>query len=249
MDNQTTRCFKGKCVKKEARQMSLESVWKEDQVAGKTLAEKILDLVRDQDGRVQTEDFISALAAIVAERCIEAAGDYEINSHDFAPGTRVFSDQVNERLNGNEPDSGWADIPPDSVFGLIWVVATSNGYLSEEFPPMKEIFERFVSGVPEASEWGRAPLSIPQEHLPRMLPIRVAYESRTAVDAVLAKEAERRLRASTFALIAGLLWVKDSIDHGIVLSLALETINAMSKTAPMTDVALAKVVEDMKKAH
>ena len=229
--------------------MSIESVWKEDQTAGKTLAEKILDLVRDPDGRVRTEDFISALSAIVGERCIEAAGEYEINKHDFAPGTRVFSDQVNELLNGNSPEADWESIPPDSVFGLIWVVSTNNGYAKEEFPPMPEIFERFASGVPEASEWGRASLSIPKDHFPRMLPIRVAYESRTAINAVLLKDSERRLRASTFALLAGLLWVKDSIDHGVVLRLALETINALSKTAPMTDAALAKVVEDMKKAH
>ena len=72
---------------------------------------------------------------------------------------------------------------------------------------------------------------------------RATLESRGDVDKIFAEFGsanDRRLRASAFALATVLVWVAEAIDRSVALKLALEMVNGMAKTAPMTPEALAR---------
>jgi hypothetical protein len=45
-----------------------------DRELAQKLVHLVMNMLRDKDGRIHTEDAISACATIVAERCIDAAG-------------------------------------------------------------------------------------------------------------------------------------------------------------------------------
>ncbi|SRR6266403_169485 len=59
--------------------------------------------------------------------------------------------------------------------------------------------------------------------------------------APLRRDGARCLRAATLALAEALKAVSQSINHKVAILLALETVNGMAKTAPMTDEALSQV--------
>ena len=222
----------------------IESEIEAEQRAGKALAERVMAVLKDPDGRNRVEDLVAAIASITGERCLEAAGDFNPRDHDFTPGARVLSEQANELLTGNQWER-WDEFPPTSVCGILWAVLRTRGYELADFPSMKEIFEDLAAHPPSGKqeEWGHVPLSIPQDHLPRIHPIRINFESRGDVDRIFAEfgsDNDRRLRASAFALATVLVWVAEAIDHAVVLRLALELVNGMAKTAPMTPEALAK---------
>ena len=97
-----------------------------------------------------------------------------------------------------------------------------------------------------ASAQQRVPLSVPEQHLPFELPLQIGFETRPGIDAMfqpIAQDRMRCLRVVTESLADLLGMVAAAIDHKVVLLLAIETINGMSKTAPMTAKALRKVQE------
>ena len=57
-----------------------------------------------KDGRIRVEDLITAVSSVVGELCIGAAGDFNPRKHQFVPGSRVFSEKVNELFSGNVQD-------------------------------------------------------------------------------------------------------------------------------------------------
>jgi hypothetical protein len=74
----------------------------------------------------------------------------------------------------------------------------------------------------------------------------VAYETRAAVDQSLKPlggNHSQRLRAATLALAKAICETRDVLSRTIATTLAIETINGMSKTAPMTDAAIAAIKE------
>lgn len=98
-------------------------------------------------------------------------------------------------------------------------------------------------------DWGRAPVSIPPDHLPFVQPLRVAYETRAMVDkslASLGNDTGARLRATTAVLARALCETRDVLTRIVATTLAIETINGMAKTAPMTDAAMARAQEAAK---
>jgi hypothetical protein len=207
---------------------------------GHVLYEFLLASLGDQRG-VRVEDFVSACATIVGERCIAVAGDFPVRTHTMAPGSRVFSTRINELLCGDSESDDLRAVPSESVFGLLRDRLTTGKYLVSEFPSLKAIFELFAASVGNADEWGKAPLSVPEQHRPFLLPLRVAYNTRKKVDLFyepLGADPALHLRASVLALAEALYDVADAIDHKLVLLLAFETINGMGKTAPMTDAAM-----------
>ena len=93
------------------------------------------------------------------------------------------------------------------------------------------------------------PLSVSQEHRPFTQPLRIAYESRAIVDGSLAPlgdDAAIRLRAATAVLARALCETRDVLARNVATTLAIETVNGMAKTAPMTDAAMAKIMEAAK---
>ena len=210
---------------------------------GHALYEFLLAGLRDKAGRIRAEDFISATASIAGERCIEAAGILKPHDHAIAPGTRVFSDKVNTLLCGDLPNTAMADLPAASVFGMLRDRLLSEKYDLAEFPEPTAIFKGFAASIGKTEDWGKVPLSVPQDNQPNLLPLRVTYETRQKVDqlfAPLGADSAAKLQAAVLALAETLNAVAGVIDHKTALLLALETLNGMAKTAPMTAAAMAK---------
>jgi hypothetical protein len=200
----------------------------------KTLAESLT-----KNGRTRAEDLITASASIAAELCIEVAGNFNPRNHKFVPGSRVFSDKVNELLAGNSDDIETA--PAESIVGTLRDKLLVAGYTSADFPSLKTVFEHFAANVGKPSDWGKVPLSVSEENKPSVLPLRVAYETRATVDRVFHSlvSPPLKLRAATLTLAEVLIAVQHVIKKNTALLLALETVNGMAKTAPMTDDAIA----------
>ena len=195
-----------------------------------------------KNGRIHAEDLISAAAAIVGEISIEAAGDFNPRQHDYPPGQRVLSAKVNELFSG---DKDLIDAPADSIVGIFRERLLACGFNQGDFPPsLKEIFTYFVANIGKAEDWGKVPLSVPKDNYPFMMPLQAAYESRAAVDkffASLAGNNKERLRAATLTLARTVCETRDVLPRRVAITLALETVNGMSKTAPMTDAVMAKM--------
>lgn len=96
------------------------------------------------------------------------------------------------------------------------------------------------------------PLSLPPEHWPERLPLRVAFDTRRDVDAALGAVGEKRLRSLriyTRALTLVSQEAGDSLDPAVALALALETVNGMAKTAPMYGKAIDRPSAAMREAQ
>ena len=202
--------------------------------------------LRDKSGRIRVEELINAAASIAGERCIEAAGDFNPREHTMTPGSRVFSDKANKLLCGDRGDESIATVPPDSAFGMLRDKLVPGKYTLEDFPPIKSIFQYFAANIGKKEDWGKVPLSVPKDNQPYLLPLRVAYETRGKVDQLfepLGRDAVMKFQAAVFALAEALKAVAGAIEKKIGLSLALETVNGMAKTAPMTDAAMAEAAK------
>jgi hypothetical protein len=175
--------------------------------------------------------------------CIEKAGEFNPRKHQFVPGSRVFSEGVNQIFSGNSAKLETA--PADSIVGLLRDRLLPAGYSSADFPPLEGIFKGFAGGIGNKSEWGKVPLSVPDGNKPFVLPLQVAYETRPLVDRIFQPLPSRRqrLHAGVLTLARALIAVQQAIDKRIALALALETVNGMAKTAPMTDEAMAAAKE------
>ncbi len=200
---------------------------------------KILVESLTKNGGTRAEDLITVSASIAAELCIEVAGDFNPRKHKFVPGSRVFSEKVNELFAGNSHDIETA--PAKSIVGMLRDKVLTAGYTKADFPSLKTVFEHFAANIGKQSDWGKVPLSVPEANEPLVLPLRVAYETRATVDRVFHSLASPplKLRAATLTLAEVLIAVQNAINKNTALLLALETVNGMAKTAPMTDEAIA----------
>jgi hypothetical protein len=193
-----------------------------------------------EGGRIRVEDLISAAAAVIGEAAIAAAGDLDPRRHEHVPGTRVFSTNVNRLICG---DRNVDEAPAESIIGTLREQLTSCGFRSSDFPVLNDVFKYFAANIGKEADWGKVPLSVPQKHYPFLLPLRVAYETRATVDqalAALGADPSQRLRATTLALAQALCETRDILNRTIATTLAIETINGMAKTAPLTDAAIGR---------
>jgi len=214
-----------------------------DGVVQARLLSYTMAMVKEDDGRTRVEDAVSLAAITVAERCLDAAGDFDLRDHSLTPGARVFSDRVNVLLCGDIVSANLDDFPAESIVGVLRDRLDWQKYQRTEFPALVDVFKYYAAHIGEPRDWGTVPLSIPAEHWPRALPLRDGYETRPSVDEILKHlqgDKLRGLRVATEVLAEVLNMVADAIDHRIVLTLALEMINGMAKTAPMTAKALAQ---------
>jgi hypothetical protein len=196
-----------------------------------------------QGGRIRVEDLISASASVVGEAAIANAGDLDPRQHTHVPGTRVFSTNVNRLICD---DKSFDDAPPESIVGTLREKLLACGFTGADFPILNDVFKHFAANIGKNEDWGKVPLSIPKQHQPFLLPIRVAYETRAAVDQSLKPlggNHSQRLRAATLALAKAICETRDVLSRTIATTLAIETVNGMSKTAPMTDAAIAAIKE------
>jgi hypothetical protein len=107
-----------------------------------------------KDGRIRAEDVIAAAASITGERCIEAAGNFNSRKHNFVPGSRVFSDKVNELISGDSAGNDLDAVPAESIIGILRDRLLPSGYAKSDFSPLTVIFEHFAANVGRPSEWG-----------------------------------------------------------------------------------------------
>ena len=199
-----------------------------------------------QGGRIRVEELISAAAAIVGEAAIARAGDFDPRRHEYPPGTRVFSTKINQLICD---DKSFQEAPTDSIVGDLRERLVACGFSQSDFPKMQGIFKHFAENIGKQEEWGKVPLSIAQQHYPFAQPLRIAYETRAIVESSLAPLGDDkgdRLRATTAVLARALCETRDALNRVIGTTLAIETVNGMAKTAPMTDAAMSKVMETVK---
>jgi len=199
----------------------------------KSLVSYVYNSIQTEKG-VRVEDALCVMATIVAERCIKIANDFSIDEHNFEPGSAIFSEKINEILVGPIAVKNWNDLPDDCVFARI--KRKLNSHFNEStFPLLSEIFKNYSKNVGEA-QWGNLILSVPDDNKPSLLPIQVGYESRKYVEENINLENdEKTLRIAINAICRVLIEAKMALDSSIALKLTFETINGMSKTAPMTD--------------
>jgi hypothetical protein len=212
----------------------------EEEVVAGHLVDLVVTGLEDEHG-VRAEDAICALATIVGERCIDAAGEYDPRAHTFTPGARVFSDRVNQLIAGDVLSDELGALSPASIVGLLRDRLAGRSYERAHFPAMTAVLRSFAARAGKKEDWGTVPLSVPPEHQPRLIPLRVAFETRPAVDKLVAglgPDKRRALRAAALALAQLLEMVCQAVDPKVALLLALETINGVSKTAPMTVAAM-----------
>jgi hypothetical protein len=102
------------------------------------LVELVLGILREQ-GRIRVEDAISAAATIVAERCIDAAGDFALRDHELVPGSRVFSTKVNELICGDISDGVVGQVPKDSIVGVLRRRLDARVCADADFPALASL--------------------------------------------------------------------------------------------------------------
>jgi len=224
---------------------------KQEERIARDLLKSVLQFCREEDGTLRPVEAISAMSAVVGERCIDAAGEYKVRGHSFVPGQRVFSDKANALLCGDSGSEQLSAIPAKSVFGILRDQLAGSPY-KHQFPDLVEVFGGFAERIGKPEDWGKVPLSLPEDQRPRRLPLRIAFDSRSPVDEALkaiSSDKNKCLRVTTIALATLLNDVGNEIDRSVALKLALETVNGMAKTAPMTDEAIDNPTEAMREAQ
>ena len=204
-----------------------------DENQPKMIVDYIYASVRTHKG-IRVEDAICLVAAIVAERCVEVADEYSINTHDFEPGSVIFSEKINELLVGKNDVLNWDQLPADCVFAQIKSKIESQFEMTY-FPSLTELFKTFTKNVGK-TEWGNLNLTVPDENKPFLLPLQAGFESRKFINQNFGKENKEKLLQITLDSLAMiLLQTQAALNPAISLALTFEIINGMSKTATLTD--------------
>jgi len=220
------------------------------------IARKVKDVVlahcKDRRGLIQAKEALAAMAAVVGERCMEAAGEIPVRTHDLTPGQRVFSDKVNVLLTGDEA-LDLAEISAYSVFGTIRD-QLGGTKLDNHFPKLEDVFQGFAGGIGKPEDWGKVPLSIPERYWPEKLPLRVAFDTRKKIDAAVQSISPNKARILQVCTLAMVMMFKeerlsDQLDPAVALTLTFETINGIAKTVPMSNKAIDKPTQAMLEAH
>jgi hypothetical protein len=201
------------------------------------LVEMVMNRLADRSNRIRAEDAICAAAAIVGERCIDAAGDFPLRDHNLAPGTRVFSNRVNELLCGDNPETEVDALPPQSVYGILKTGLNTDVYTLERFPTLVSVFSGYAAGVGKDDIWGKVPVTVLPRNHPAIIPLQFAFETREKVDSILRPIVADKLRGlgvATKSLASLLNQMTKAIEPDVALRLAFEIVNGMAKTAPMT---------------
>lgn len=206
------------------------------------LVELVMKRLTERGNRIRAENAICAAAAIVGERCIDAAGDFSLRDHELPPGQRVFSDRVNQLLCGDTADAAIDNLPPQSIYGILRSSLSEDAYPFASYPTLGSVFGGFAAGVGDPADWGKVPVTVILRNHPTIVPLQFAFETRHKVDAILRPVAADKMRCltlSTKALASLLSHMSKAIEPDVALRLAFEIINGMAKTAPMTAKALA----------
>lgn len=182
---------------------------------------------------VRVEDYLAALAAVTGEAAIVAAG-VDIEALDIAPGSALFGDQINGVLTGDTAEL--ANVTADSVVGILVAELVPKVVQAADFGSVEDLYRSVAANVGQTA-WGEVRLTVGEDHLPTIPPIRLAFELRPAVEEACSAAgvaAAQRYQACALALASGLEQVRGAIDIKMGLRLALEVVFGMAKMAPMS---------------
>jgi hypothetical protein len=199
------------------------------------LAAAALQHVQDPATRgVRVEDYLAVLGSMTGEAALLAAGVIDVETSGIPPGAPIFGDPINQVLTGDT--ANLASVPAGSVVGILVAELVPATYALADIPSLKGLYAGVAKGVGSV-EWGRAPMDLPPDNRPSVLPIQVAFELRPAVDAAVAQlglEPGRRHIPPALALAEGLKQVQGAIDPAIAIRLAFQVVFGMAKMAPMS---------------
>jgi len=234
--------------------LKVDMVKTEDERLARKVKDVVLEYCRQGRGAVPAKEAVAAMAVVVGERCIEAAGEYSVRGHEFVPGQRVFSDKINMLLAGDINTDELTELPGNSVFGTIRDQLAGSRFQRNHFPRISEVFKSFASRIGKEEDWGKVPLSLHTQYWPEKLPLRVAFDTRPGIDAALRPIKDDKARSLHVCTLALAMLLKDKelanqIDPAVALTLTFETINGMAKTAPMTDKAIDEPTREMREAQ
>jgi hypothetical protein len=210
-------------------------------IAARELIAMVHQTTRSLVGHCRCEDAISAVAAFTGETILRRANDFDFENHTFNPGQPVFSQRVTSLLSGDR--AAWREIPNKTTFGMLYALLPNHPthpYSRESFPDVGDIYRRYAMargrGVSKA-DWGKVPLSVPAKHFPseKFPALRAAYEIRCFINKRWDTDSLYPANAAAMAelaLLMILLGMRNDIAPEVGLLLALETVNAMAKTAP-----------------
>jgi hypothetical protein len=198
-----------------------------------------------QDGRgVRVEDYLTVLAAMTGEGALVAAG-LDIEAVEIAPGSGMFGGRVNEILSGDTADLAAAG--PETVVGILRDRLVPAVVQADWFD-LQRLYT-FVASNAGRAPWGAVTVSVPEQNLPRVLPLRAAFEMRAVVDAACvalapsgdgAPAVQRHVPCAT-ALASAITQTAGAIDLGVAVCLALEVTFSMAKLMPMSQRALGSL--------
>ena len=216
-----------------------------------SITERALNLIQEPDGRVRVEDYLTALAAATGEASLVDSGLFDIEHTELIPGQGVFGDAINRVLSDDRTSVELA--------GRLTVVGVLRDELVPEVVPLAAFgsIERLYQHVAEHAAnppWGSIAVTVSEDHLPRVLPIRSAFEMRAVVES----ESERlglrvtpigpnrqvdpgRHSLCAAALAAAITQTAGAMDPSVALTLALEVTFGMAKMVPMSKVAFERV--------
>jgi hypothetical protein len=193
---------------------------------------------RTVDNRVRTENLLSAAAAVTGEFSLKVVGDIDAYHHDFPPGSTVLSDKVDHLLFAGQQDR--TALPETTVFGALRKEALYRGFEDSDFPAIPDILQLIddqTNGGDPGPGWGRVPLNVGSDHLPRISPMQDAYLLRKLVNVQLTNwGVPRREQAQTCARATGMVLgrIRTTIDPKLALQIVFATVSGVAKMAPMT---------------
>jgi len=183
--------------------------------------------------RVRVEDYLTALGAITGESAIVGAG-IDIESLDIPPGSALFGDQINHVLTGDTADL--AKVATDSIVGILVAELVPTVVALADFGSLADLYRSVAANVGQP-ESGAVHLTVGEDHLPTIPPLRLAFELRPAVEEACSAAGVAltlRHQACALALASGLEQVREAIDIKVGLTLSLEVVFGMAKMAPMS---------------
>jgi hypothetical protein len=212
--------------------------------ASERLADRAIEWLKDDAGRVRVEDYLTVLGALAGEAALVAARVLASVPPDHAlpPGSAVFGDAINEILTGDTADL--ASVPPGSLVGIVAREIVPGLVSAGEFPRLDELYRNVAANVGK-TPWGHVAVSVPDDNRPTVPPLFAAYALRGVVDSAQTEAAlpnPLRHVPPALALAHGLRQVDGAIDMEIGVRLALEVVFGTAKLAPLSqaDVDAAK---------
>jgi hypothetical protein len=187
--------------------------------------------------RVRVEDYLTVLAAMTGEAAVVSAGVFDIEHTDLTPGAAVFGDAINHVLTGDS--SSIADVPATSIVGMLVHELVPLVVTIDAFGPLERLYAHVAETV-NSAPWGTVALTIPTDNQPSVMPLRAAFELRSAVEAAqesLGLAPAQRYVPCTLALAVAIGQVRAAIDVPIALTLSLEVVFGMAKMVPMSRAA------------